>query len=146
MTDVNLNFTIIEIIDIDNISYLELDKFDGSRDLKDDEIFSFDYPEGKNLQYLYEKCKGKNNDEIFIFIWVLGGSAIILKYNLKLVGLYKGTYDQYSKANKAISMKTFFNKLNFIKCVYNIDSFNIGKEIQIINKPKYFSSSISSLY
>ena len=43
MTDVNLNFTIIEILDEDNISdFLELDEFTGSRDFKDDEIFTFD--------------------------------------------------------------------------------------------------------
>ena len=63
MTDLNLNFTIIEVLDEDNISnFFELDEFINSKDYKDEDIFTFDFPEGKNLQYLYGKCKGKNTN------------------------------------------------------------------------------------
>ena len=64
MTDSELNFTIIEILDEDNITnFFELDDLINSKDYKDEEIISFDFSEGKPLNYSYGKCLGKNNDE-----------------------------------------------------------------------------------
>ena len=144
MTDVKLNFTIIEVLDEDNISnFFELDEFINSRDYKDEDIFTFDFPKGQNLQYLYGKWKGKNNEEFSYSCGVLGGSAIILKYNLKLIALHKGTYDQNNKINSAVPIKSIIEKMNFIKCSYNIDEVNVGKEIDIISKGYYsFSYNI----
>ena len=140
MTDQKLNYTIIEVLDEDNITnFFELDEFIKSRDYKDEEIFTFDFPEGKSFQYLYGKCKGKNNEEITYSCGDLGGSAIILKNNLKLIALHKGTYDHYNKINSAIHIKSIIEKMNFIKCIYNIDESNIGKEINIISKGYYSS-------
>ena len=143
MTDLNLNFTIIEVLDEDNISnFFELDEFINSKDYKDEDIFTFDFPEGKNLQYLYGKCKGKNNEQLLYSCGVSGGSAIILKYNLKLIALHKGIYNQYNKENSAILMKSIIEKMNFIKCVYNIDETKIGKEVDIISKGYYSYPSL----
>ena len=143
MTDEKLNFTIIEVLDEDNIqNFFELDEFINSRDYKNEEIFTFDFPEGKSLQYLYGKCTGKNNDQFTCSCGDLGGSAIILKYNLKLIALHKGTYDQYSKISSAIPIKSIIEKMNFIKCIYNIDDSKIGKEIDIISKGYYSYSSL----
>ena len=143
MTNSNLNFTIIEVLDEDNISnFFELDEFINSKDYKDEDIFTFDFQEGNNLQYLYGKCKGKNKEQLLYSSGVSGGSAIILKYNLKLIALHKGIYDQYNKVNSAIPIKEIIEKMNFIKCVYNIDDANIGKEIDIISKGYYSYSSL----
>ena len=120
-----------------------------SRDYKDEEIFTFDFPDGKNLQYLYGKCKGKNNnDEMMYSCGVLGGSAIILKYNSKLIAFHKGTHDQYSKISSAIPIKSIIEKINIIKCVYNIDEKNVGKEINIksyYNIPHFFDNGKSGV-
>ena len=141
MTDKDMDFTIIEILEEDNLSYfLEVDEFINSKDYKDEEIFTFDFPEGKNLQYSFGKCQGKYNNSFSYSSEIKGGSPLILKYNSKLIGLHKGTY-----GNSAVPINLIIDKLNFIKCVYNIDDTNIGKEIQIINKG-YNNSSVENNY
>ena len=61
--------------------------------------------------------------------------------NLKVIGLHKGSYNDNSdiknKINIGIRMNLIINKTNFIKCIYNINNENIGKEIQIINNGHY---------
>ena len=55
-TDDQLDFTVIEIIEEDNIShFLEIDEFINSKDYKDEQIFTIEYPLGKNLKISYGK-------------------------------------------------------------------------------------------
>jgi len=50
-TDKDLDFTIIEIIEKDNINnFLEIDKYINSKDYKDEHIFSVQFPGGKNIK------------------------------------------------------------------------------------------------
>ena len=44
-TDKDLDFTVIEILDGDNISkFIEIDEFINSRDYKDEQIFTYEFP------------------------------------------------------------------------------------------------------
>ncbi len=43
---------------------MELDNLINPKDNKNEEIITFDFTEGKPLNYSYRKCLGKNNDEI----------------------------------------------------------------------------------
>ena len=50
-TDKDLDFTIIEIIEKDDINnYLELDKYINSKDYKNEHIFSVQFPGGQNIK------------------------------------------------------------------------------------------------
>ena len=57
-TDEQLVFTVIEIIEKDNIyHFLEIDDFINSKDYKDEQIFTIEYPFCKNLKISYGKIK-----------------------------------------------------------------------------------------
>ena len=56
---------------------------------------------------------------------------ILLKENYKLLGIIRSNNNQ--EENEFIPMNIIINKMNFIKCIYEIKKEDIGKEIQIIN-------------
>ena len=69
------------------------------------------------------------------------GSPIILINNKKIIGLDKEVYNEINKnkINIGIPMNLIINKTNFIKCIYNIEEKDIGKEIQKINNKYYYN-------
>ena len=143
ITDSSLDFTLIEILEEDNVNnffkFLQIDEFINSKDYKNEEIFSYHFPNGKNIKYSVGKILEKNNNSNFIYSTeneeLTSGSPIILKYNSKVIGIFKESYidEQNTKLNKGMPFYFIFDKLNFIKCVYNVNNENLGKEIQILN-------------
>ena len=124
-TDENSNITIIEILEEDKIdNFIEIDtvinsgKFD---DIKINQIFLND---NKNIES-FEGEIIENNNKYISSIESKKERIILLKENNKCLGLI---YD-----NEIIPIKAIIDKINFIKCVYNIKAEDIGKEIQIIN-------------
>ena len=146
LTDKDYDFTIIEILNEDNINYfLEIDDNINNICYKiNEQIFCFEYPGGKKLQFSNGNIIGKRND---LFLYDLGtghgssGSPILLVNNSKIIGLHKGKITKWfskRRRNIGIPLHLIFKKLNnFIKCVYDISLKNIGEEIQIINDGYY---------
>ena len=56
---------------------------------------------------------------------------IILKDNLKLLGIINKNNNK--NEIDIITMNIIINKINFIKCKYEIKKDDVGKEIQIIS-------------
>ena len=99
MTDKKLDFTIIEILEDDDIkNYLEIDDDIYSKDYIDETIFACQYPGGDELNYSHGKIKKKINDLYMHSIETLGGSSgspLLLFNNLKIIGIHKGfIYDK----------------------------------------------------
>ena len=141
-TDKDLDFTIIEILKEDNISnFLEIDENINLKEYKNKQIFSIQFPGKKKLQYSHGKIYGKNDNYFIYSIGTLQGSSgspIILMENRKLIGLHKGRYIiNKNKINLGIPINLIINKIDYIKCTYNIDKENVGKEIQLINNKYY---------
>ena len=141
-TDQILDFTIIEIIKDDNIfNFLEIDENINTKDYKNEQIFSIQFP-GESLQYSHGKNYGKNKNFFLYSIGTLDGSSgspILLIKNRKLIGLHKGNYNvtKNKKINMGIPINLIIDKIDYIKCIYNIKNENIGKEIQIMNNKYY---------
>ena len=134
LTDELLDFTIIEILEEDNINnYLEINNMYN----ENDQIFSFQYPNGESLNYTHGKIIGKKDNYLIYDVGTRGGSSgspIILMNNLKVIGLHKGYLnDNPNKTNIGIPIELIINKINnisYIKCTYEIKDNNY---IQIIN-------------
>ena len=141
-SDEELDFSIIEILEEDKINnYLEIDEYIKSFEYNEEQIFSIQYPKGGDLKYSHGKIIKKIDiyfEYSFFTEYDSSGSPIILLNNLKLVGLHKGKYKEENE-NKPIGipMNLIINKINYIKCIYNIEKENVGKEIQILNNGYY---------
>ena len=130
-TNEQLDITMIEILDYDNIStFLEIDN----------DIASKDYI-NQNIQAYYLKdwdkfCKTdgtiikKNNDNYICNIKSLT-HGIILNKSSQLIGVIKKK--NINDLIEFIPMKIIINKINYIKCIYDIKRDNLGMQIQIIN-------------
>ena len=131
-TNEKLDFTIIEILEEDNIkNFLEIEEFLNSKDYKDEEIFLSEYYRNKNLEYIKGKIIEKNNNNYFkCSINEFKKGIIFLMDNKKLVGLK-------SNNNEILPMNIIINKINFIKCIYDIKEEYIGKEVQLLNNEYY---------
>ena len=143
-TDKDLDFTIIEIIKEDNIKdYLEIDELIDSNDYKNKKICSVKYSDGEKLQYSIGENYGLKDKNLLYSVGKLGissGSPIILIDNKKIIGLHKvGNNDN---ENIGIPINLIINKINFIKCVYDIRKEDIGKEITIINDEYYIYNKL----
>ena len=142
-TNEEFDFTIIELLEEDNISkYLEIDDYIDSTDYKDEKICSFQYQQGQNLKYSYGDNYGKKDNYFLYSVGELGGSSgspLILINNKKVIGLHKAGYtnEEQNKINLGIPLNLILNKIKLIKCIYNIKKNNIGKEIQIIKSHDY---------
>ena len=138
-TDNNYDFTIIEILPEDMITnFLEIDEFVKSRDYKDEEICVLQYPDGKDFHSLDGVITKKKNDYLEYHLETEGssfGAPIILKNNSKLIGMFKENHKKKKKniLDYCVPINLILNKLNFIKCVFNIKSKDVGKSIQLFN-------------
>ena len=142
-TDELLDFTIIEVLKEDNIThFLEIDDYIYSKNYKNEQIFTFEFPSQKNLQYSHGKNLGKNGN---LFLYSIGtlegssGSPILLIKNRKLIGIHKGSYNinKNSQINMGIPIQLIIEKIDYIKCIFNITKDKINKEIQIMNNKYY---------
>ena len=126
ITDEYLDYTIIEIIEEDNINnFLDIDENIYSNDYINELIFSVQYPKGGDLNYSHGKIIEKENGLFFYSIGTLGGSSgspIILFNNLKIIGLHMGCkYDENkNKRNLGIPINLIIDTIYSIKCIYRI--------------------------
>ena len=140
-TNKELDYTIIEILEEDNINnYLEIDDYINSKDYKDEEIILINLYRGKKLEYSKGKIIERKNNYIICSIKQYNEGIIILMDNLKLIGLIKENKD--NKDIICIPMNIIINKINYIKCIYEIKKEEIGKEIQILNNGYYWDKFI----
>ena len=137
-TNEDLDITIIEILDEDNITnYIEIDKFINSKNYTDYEIISISLLKEKDLDFLEGKITKKDDDtsNYICNIEKISEGIIILKENMKLLGIIKESKNQ-NEIN-IIPMNIIMNKINFIKCIYNIKVEDTERDIQIINNKGY---------
>ena len=120
MTNKELDFTLIEILPEDNITdFLEIDEFINSKNYIDEDIITLHFPEGKNLESLEGKnvkMKKEYLEYSFPDSPTTSGAPIILKYNLKVIGLFKENYKKKKKTffDYAVPFNLILNKLNFM--------------------------------
>ena len=135
-TDEEFDITIIEILDIDNVkNFIEIDKFINSRNYAESDIISCSLTKDKELDLSYGKIIEKNKGNYIIDIESKKEGIIILKDNMKLIGLLKTNINNTNKIG-LIPMNVIINKINFIKCIYNVTKKDINRDIQIINNKK----------
>ena len=146
LTDKDLKFAIIEILEEDKVSnFIEIDN--GHK-------FPEEY-KNQDITYICESKKakeglimsdGKISDIENMHFNYRGnlinsnGTPLMLKSNSTLIGLNVGERKALSIKEiinkmelKAISIKKTNNKINYIKCLYNIEKKNSENQIQIIN-------------
>ena len=129
-TNKDLDITIIEILDNDNIkNFIEIDKFINSRNYTGTNIISVSLNDNEDFDLSYSKIIDKENDNYICNIESIKEGLIILKDNMKLIGIIK---EKEEKIN-IIPMNIIINKINFIKGIYRIKKDDISKDIQILN-------------
>ena len=139
-TNKELDFSIIEILRKDKIKkYLELDEYIESRDYEEEQIFTFQFPEGKNLSYSHGKIIKKKDNYFQYSLGTKGGSSgspIILIENLKVIGLHKGKCkdEDIIKFCLGIPINLIIENMNSIQSACKTIKEHIGKEIIMVNK------------
>ena len=129
-TNKDLDITIIEMLDIDNIfNFIELDKFIYSRNYIGTNIISVSLNDNGDFDQTQGKILDKNNENYICNIDSKHEGIILLKDNMKLIGIIKGN----KKEIEIISMIKIINNISFIKCIYEIKTENINRDIQIFN-------------
>ena len=149
-TNIEFDFTIIEIVKQDNISNFLI--VNESNIYDNEQIFSIHYPKGKDLMFSSGKIIKKNNDNLIYSISTDSGSSgcpLILLNNLKIIGIHMGYYknDIY---NKGLSMEKIIKESKVIsKSLGNFYSINWKKNenlfkvpISSIKEESYFNSKI----
>ena len=146
LTEKDLDFTIIEILDEDNINnFLEIDEFINTKNYEGYQVFTMQHPKGGKLQYSHGKILKRNEK---YFLYSLGtnrgssGAPILLLENLKLIGLHKGEYelDKNKEIVKlGIPINLIINKINKNLKIntnnnnnsanFNINNIKISKDI-----------------
>ena len=130
-TNKELDITIIEILNEDNINdFMNIDKYINSKNYVNEDIFSIYLKDNKKVEYINSIIKSKKNDNYLCPIGLIKEGIIILKYNLKLIGLIK---ESNNEELEFIPMHLIINKINFIKCKYIIKKIDFDKPIQIFN-------------
>ena len=75
-TDIELDFTFIEILDTDKISkFLEIDKFINSKNYEEEIVFSLNYPHGGKMKFSYGAYIKKKNNYFLYSIGTMPGSS-----------------------------------------------------------------------
>ena len=124
--------TIIEILKEDNIyNFIEIDKFINSKNYINESLLFLTLKDFKQLQIKEGKADKMYYGNYLCFMESLKEGIVILKDNLKLIGLIK---EHYKKDKiEIIPMNLIIEQINFIKCKYEINKNDLGKEIQILN-------------
>ena len=137
-TNEELDITILEILTKDNIySFIELDEFINSKNYTDAEISSIFFKNELEFEILNGKITEKNNNIYKCDIESKKDGMVILKDNQKLIGIKK-------ENDEIIPMNIILNKINYIKCIYEIRSKDVSKEIQIMNNQAHFDNAIQN--
>ena len=134
LTNKELDFTIIEILNEDNIKkFLQINN---EQYKPDDELFSYQYAGGVKLGFSFGKLLKKKAYALIYDVGTKGGSSgspILLIRNKKVIGLHKGAIISENikeKINKGTPIDVIINQISYIKCIYEITDYN---ENQIIN-------------
>ena len=131
------NITIIEIVEEDKIdNFIEIDTLINSVKFDEIKIIQISLNENKSIESFDGEIIEKNNKYICSIESKKDG-IILLKENNKCIGLIYN--------NEIIPMNLFIDKINFIKCVYDIKTEDIGKEIQIINNINSYDKIVNDL-
>ena len=140
-TNKELDFTVIEILPEDNIKYyLELDENFTSNEYFEEQIVSFGFSQDKKkLIFPCGKIIRKIDENYLFLLEKEGsfGSPIILINNLKVIGFFRNKFEQDEKFSLGIPLKLIKNKIDFNKCVFNIDKKSVGREVQILYNSEY---------
>ena len=105
----DINITIIEIIDEDNINndnFIEIDDFVRSKNYNDEEIIYINFNKNNKHAYQNDKIINKNNYYTMQSIVRINEGIILLNNNLKIIGI---TY------NNIILMKELIKKIKIIQ-------------------------------
>ena len=131
-TNEELNITIIEILDTDNIkSFIDIDKYLTSRNYVGKNILFISLNDNEDFESSFGKIKEKNEDNYICNIESQKEGIVILKDNMKLIGIVKKNKD-INEIN-IIPMNVIINKISFIKGLYKITKKDKGKQVQIMN-------------
>ena len=121
-TNEEIDFTVIEIIEEDNIkNYLEIDELSNSTNHKNKAICSFQFQDGNELQCSHGEIIDLKDDCFLYSVEPLGdssGAPILLENSNKIIGLYRAEHND--NKNYGIPINIIFNKINFIKAIYTI--------------------------
>ena len=174
LTNNELDFTIIEILNEDNIkNFLKINK---EQYKTEDELFSYQYAGGVKLGFSFGILLKKTNNTLIYNVGTKGGSSgspILLMKNSKVIGLHKGAIitENTEKLNKGIPIDIIINQISYIKCIYEITDYNYkqiinntdgselnkeieskikilnhGKKEKIIFKKKFDKTGINTIY
>ena len=136
-TNEDLDITIIEILDIDNIhNFIDIDKYMHSRNFIGTNIYSAYFKENGDFDLLDGKIIDKNNDNFICNIPSVKEGIILLKDNMKLMGIIKGNDNEI----KILPINIITDKINYIKCIYEIKKEDVNKDIQIINNKDFYGN------
>ena len=121
----DLNMTIIEILNEDNINnFIEIDDYNNSKNYNNEDILYIKFNKNNNLEYFNDKIIQYNNSYIFNSKKKLDIGIILLRNNIKIIGIINSSI---------ILMPSIINKINLIKGKFEIKKEDIGNEIQILN-------------
>ena len=128
-TNKELDITIIEILKEDNINYfIEIDKFISSKNHINENILCIPFNNRKKIEIIENKITDKVNNNFICSNNSVNEGIVIFKNNFKLLGLIKT-----NKNSEIIPMNIIIDKINFIKCKFEIKKDDLGKKTQIIN-------------
>ena len=138
-TNREFDFTIIEIINKDNISnFLSVIEDIDQNNYENEQIFSLHYPRGKNLMFSFGKIKEMIEYNLFYSLSTSLGSSgcpIILFNNTKVIGIHFG-YDDRNVYNQGISIEKIIKESEVIHKAYgNFYSINWEKTNKTVNIP-----------
>ena len=129
-TNESLDFTIIEILEKDYITkFIEIDEFIFSKSYEDENCLTYSLNKNRNIKVFKSLIKEENSDNYICNITSIKEGITTLKDECKLIGLINN--NKKEKKN-FIHMKMIIDKINYIKCKYNV-KIKDNKEIQIIN-------------
>ena len=131
------NITIIEIVEEDKIdNFIEIDTLMNLGKFDEFKIIQISLNENKSIESFDGEIIEKNNKYIRSIESKKDG-ILLLKENNKCLGLIYN--------NEIIPMNLIIDKINFIKCVYDIQKEDIGKEIQIIDNINSYNQIANNL-
>ena len=119
-TNEKLDITIIEILEEDKIKdFIDINKYINSRDFTNEEIIFVHFKNGKKLECINGLIKQKNNDYYICSIESNKEGIILLKEDLKLIGILN--YNNKVQEIEFIPMNIIINNINYIDKIENED-------------------------
>ena len=103
----DLNMTIIEILKEDKINnFIEIDDYNNSKNYNNEDILYIKFNKNNNLENFNDKIIKYNNSYIFNSKKQLDRGIILLRNNIKIIGIINSSI---------ILMPSIINKINLIK-------------------------------